>query len=441
MSIEDMQIPDGVQIVGLGENTHSNAEFHTLRLDVFKVLVEQYGFRTFALESGFATGQTVNDYIHGRDVPLVDAMRSVYDIYKTEEMASVFQWMRSYNETAPAGDQLDFYGFDIQDRYAQVARVQGYLIDSKARIDADLTFLDRIGERSIANWLSWFYNWELKEQLPDDALASLEGQLDRLWTKHEINDYLSMKDKFSEMVSEDLLLLDQLVAQVEMNKDQLIAASNSDQYATLLETIDTLQFNVRLDQKMLAYQDVEEAMQRFDAVYNNERDNAMFEKVAWIAEREASPIMVTAHDGHIRKDSINDIQWIGNRLKSAFGDAYYAIGTSFGKGEIANPRDIFLTEDLVPVEVNTDFPLAELLSPLPADRYFLDFDRIKTDSALKDLITGKVSLFSYGATTTSFTPQNAVNDGNNALYEELVLDDVFDALINVRDVTLYTPFR
>lgn len=52
--VNQLTVPDGVQIIGLGEATHNNGEFQSVRLDVFKVLVEKYGVRTFVLEEDFA---------------------------------------------------------------------------------------------------------------------------------------------------------------------------------------------------------------------------------------------------------------------------------------------------------------------------------------------------------------------------------------------------
>ena len=48
-SVADIKIPENTKIVALGEATHGNVEFQELKLDVSKVLVENYGVRAFTL--------------------------------------------------------------------------------------------------------------------------------------------------------------------------------------------------------------------------------------------------------------------------------------------------------------------------------------------------------------------------------------------------------
>ena len=49
--ISEIAIPDNTRIIALGEATHGNREFQQLKLDVFQIMVEQYGVRAFALEN------------------------------------------------------------------------------------------------------------------------------------------------------------------------------------------------------------------------------------------------------------------------------------------------------------------------------------------------------------------------------------------------------
>ena len=43
VAVSEIDIPDSVQIVGLGEATHGSVEFQESKLDVFKMLVEKEG--------------------------------------------------------------------------------------------------------------------------------------------------------------------------------------------------------------------------------------------------------------------------------------------------------------------------------------------------------------------------------------------------------------
>ncbi|MEK3780521.1 erythromycin esterase family protein [Paenibacillus sp. FSL R5-0810] len=112
--VKQLTIPDGVQIIGLGEATHNNAEFQSVRLDVFKVLVEKYGVRTLVLEEEFAGFELMNRYLSGEDIELKDVWEDWIPMYHTQEMAALFNWMREYNRSASSEEQLQYWGMDVQ---------------------------------------------------------------------------------------------------------------------------------------------------------------------------------------------------------------------------------------------------------------------------------------------------------------------------------------
>lgn len=113
--IPDITIAPNVSIVALGEATHGNVEFQQLKLDVFKVMVEKYNVRAFALEGDFGGCQKVNRYIHGEEGSAKKAAEAIgFTIYRTQEMEDLITYMREYNEKAPSGDDIRFYGFDMQ---------------------------------------------------------------------------------------------------------------------------------------------------------------------------------------------------------------------------------------------------------------------------------------------------------------------------------------
>ena len=112
--ISEISIPEETRIIALGEATHGNAEFQQLKLDVFKIMVEKFGVRAFALEGDFGSCEAVNRYIHGADGSAAEAAASIgFAIYRTREMADLIEWMRTYNRSAAEGDDIRFYGFDM----------------------------------------------------------------------------------------------------------------------------------------------------------------------------------------------------------------------------------------------------------------------------------------------------------------------------------------
>jgi len=50
------------RIIGLGEATHGTQEFQAIKFRVVKFLVEQMGYRFFAIEANFTECRRINDY-------------------------------------------------------------------------------------------------------------------------------------------------------------------------------------------------------------------------------------------------------------------------------------------------------------------------------------------------------------------------------------------
>ncbi|MEU7831486.1 erythromycin esterase family protein [Nonomuraea sp. NPDC049129] len=105
----------GAKVVGVGEATHSTAEFYTLNHRLFRYLVTEKGFTTFARELSWSTGVRLNDYVlHGKGDPrqiLHDEVTGPYALFNNREFLGLITWMRSYNTTHQA--KVQFMGADL----------------------------------------------------------------------------------------------------------------------------------------------------------------------------------------------------------------------------------------------------------------------------------------------------------------------------------------
>ncbi|MFI5531976.1 erythromycin esterase family protein [Kitasatospora sp. NPDC051853] len=105
----------GAKVVGLGEATHGSHEFFALKERLFRHLVEEKGFTTFALEMSWTSGLRIDSYVRGETGG--DAVRLVREEFggspwERAEFASLIGWMREYNRRRP-GRPLRFTGDDI----------------------------------------------------------------------------------------------------------------------------------------------------------------------------------------------------------------------------------------------------------------------------------------------------------------------------------------
>ena len=147
--VENITVPESAKIIALGEATHGNAEFQQLKLEVFKLMVKNNGVRAFALEGDYGGCEQVNRYIHGGEGTAQEAAAAIgFSIYRTEEMAELISYMRQYNESALEGEDLRFYGFDMQ----RLSYSMRFLKESCKELEVDTTNLQKLVEGE--NWSS-----------------------------------------------------------------------------------------------------------------------------------------------------------------------------------------------------------------------------------------------------------------------------------------------
>ena len=94
------------RVVGLGEATHGSHEFFAMKHRVFRYLVEEKGFRSFALEGSWSSGLRLNDYVlHGKGDPrriMREEFQDIYSWWNNTDYLNLLTWMRSYNCPASA---------------------------------------------------------------------------------------------------------------------------------------------------------------------------------------------------------------------------------------------------------------------------------------------------------------------------------------------------
>ncbi|MGW6060056.1 erythromycin esterase family protein [Streptomyces sp. NPDC055189] len=102
------------KVVGLGEATHGSHEFFTMKDRVFRYLVEEKGFTTFAQEVSWTTGLRFDAYVQGgkgdvRELVHKELAKTPWD---TEEYVELLTWMRAYNDKHP-DRRVRFMGDDL----------------------------------------------------------------------------------------------------------------------------------------------------------------------------------------------------------------------------------------------------------------------------------------------------------------------------------------
>ena len=268
--VTDEIINRDVKIIGLGEATHGNREFQRLKLDVFKTLMRDNGVSTLCFEMSYGEGTLVNDYINGRSDETIEQLFSHirFDIYHTEEIKDLIEFMKSYNENSTDG-KLEFYGFDLQNPDIDLLVVNNY-----------------VKQHSV---LSEF---------------QINKNFDRF-----INGEIEFKSREFDSIMADLDIL-----RTELASDLYKDYPNTDR---VLKCIDNI-FCAR-----------ELADKAGDMVrYGEYRDEKMKDTVIEIYEKTGYPIMITGHNGHVGYAG-SYVKTMGAYIKEEMGDDYYVIGTDY----------------------------------------------------------------------------------------------------------------
>ena len=335
-TLDDISVPEQVRIIALGEATHGNAEFQQLKLDVFKRMVEKQGVRAFALEGDYGGCEAVNRYIHGGDGTAQEAAAAIgFPIYQTEQMEQLIAWMRDYNENAGEGEDLRFYGFDMQ-------------------------------------LMAWNYHFLVK--------AIEEHGIDASALKQQWDDE---KGALS-----DTYPIEQWVTAIQTAKQALEQKEGT---VAAVHHADILLQNYELGKAMASnYGRMSAIRDKFMA----ENIHWILEQEE---ARGGSCIFVSAHNGHIERlhDYGTDGKAMGNLLADEFGNDYYAIGTDFYRSRCNLPVGQNHTKRRNHTFYSHD-PLAKATKKCGFEISWLDFSKIPDSSPLKQQTTDYTWMGSIG---------------------------------------------
>ncbi|WP_407938538.1 erythromycin esterase family protein [Niallia nealsonii] len=116
----------------LGEATHGTSEFYSIRAEITKKLIEDYGFSFVAVEGDWPSCYEVNKYIKGgseystvREV-LKDFHRWPTWMWANEEMIPLLEWLTEYNQNK-SSNKAGFYGLDVYSLWESIEAIVSYL--------------------------------------------------------------------------------------------------------------------------------------------------------------------------------------------------------------------------------------------------------------------------------------------------------------------------
>lgn len=285
------------RLVGIGESRHDTREQLLVKGRLVRHLVEDLGFRALILEESVSHAEGLERYLatgEGELREVVNGLAGWY-LWDTEEMLTVFAWIREFNEGREAKDQVRLAGMDVTAPAAGVRVVLAALKEAGVETKLEATALGL--EFQDGDY------WPVSSQ----RYAALDE--DRRF---------ALSDRY-----------DELVDSVLAARDSLVAATSEDAFARLLRLAEV----GRQGYGVLAATGIEEG----GAI----REHAMTEVVLDLLDRELTGrrTILWAHNLHVARApftmpaiSENEMVPMGVHLDEALGNNYLTIGASFGAG-------------------------------------------------------------------------------------------------------------
>ncbi|MFF1902915.1 erythromycin esterase family protein [Kitasatospora sp. NPDC058218] len=277
------------RVVGLGEATHGSHEFFAMKERVFRYLVEEKGFTTFALEMSWTAGLRIDEYLQGGagDARRIAKQELAGSPWEREEFVSLITWMRRYNDQHP-DRRVHFMGNDVG--------------------------APRLGDAAFDRVAS-----HVRATHPQD-LARLEGLYAGLRPMDDVFAYLGRpvaERRHNATVAQQALDL------VVANK-----GAGGDAY-------EWAEQHARNIAQTFAFASLDLSDPESVSEAEHLRDRAMADNTAWWHRRTGDRMLLSAHNGHVGYLSSDPVMYPttqGVFLRNALGRGYVAVGFTFDRG-------------------------------------------------------------------------------------------------------------
>ncbi|WP_077059054.1 erythromycin esterase family protein, partial [Streptomyces sp. MP131-18] len=286
-----------VPVVGLGEVVHGAHELYTLKHRVFRYLVAEKGFRTFALEVSWGAGLRIDSYVRNGSGDLRTILDEEFGNgawpWHVEEYLNLIAWMRAHN-ARHRGASLRFMGNDLA-----FPRIADTIFDG------------------VTGWA-------------DRYAPGLRPELDACYL--ELREHAAAAD-FQALPDAERQRIAGLARQAADRVAALDPAPGGAAHAWAAQHARVLAQTATL----LAFRLNDPAEQPAAMRY---RDELMAVNTAWWHRQTGDKVLLSAHNGHTAYETYDPVHYPvtqGAYLRDLLGASYLAVGTTFGRGSWTEP--------------------------------------------------------------------------------------------------------
>ena len=375
-------------IVALGEATHGTSEFFTAKHRVFKYLVENHGFKIFAIEADFGESIFINQAVLSSDKSQIETLmkdKMHFWTWKTNEVRDLLFWMCDYNLGKSEEEKVQYWGVDCQYNTYHPDMVGDYLEE------ANVPFIP------------------FAEEVLNQTRAASEYRFST-YTQDVFNTYLKKVNNLKDSL---------MKYEVDM-----IAATSEKEF----------QLNLQLLEEIKAVSEVMYYTPKQTSSTKNYRDEYMAQNTSWLREYfEGAKIVLWAHNFHV--SDYRSAGSMGYHLKADFQDSYETIGFLFSKGtfmaftQIGNEYHGLnlqsLEDDPKPGSIN------DVLSQASDPVFTVKLSDLQNHDEWRQAWLERMEYFHMGATYTN-RPSEYYSVFNAAYFDRLIYFDRTTAAVPVQ---------
>lgn len=284
----------------LGEATHGTAEFYTIRAEISKKLISEYGFSFIAVEGDWPSCYEVNRYIKGRS-NYTDAREVLSQfqrwptwMWANEEIIPLIEWLKEHNQSKQEEEKVGFYGIDVYSLWESM--------------EAIIAYLQKINSPDLEKAMQAITCFQPYNKRPEQygMSAAFLGESCREEVLELLHSIMSKRKQYLEENRENYLNL-------QMNG---LVSKNAESYYKTMLTDDTESWNIR-DHHMV------EALEIIRHFYGEEAKGIVWEHNTHIGDARATSM---EQEGIVN---------VGQITREKFGSQnVYAIGFGTYKGTV-----------------------------------------------------------------------------------------------------------
>jgi erythromycin esterase len=394
------------KIVALGEATHGTKEFFELKHRLINLLSDSLGYNIIFMEMMYNSSQTLNNYILNGIGTQKEVMRAIgFDVYQTEEIWHLIEWIKEANKNKTLAKKIKFYGIDMQAILSGGLNLRRFVNS----IDAtSITQFDTIAQPFYSDSLLRVYMYSGKKGIKPQTKEYVHRKIAELE-----NWFVLSKKKYLETTPENELNL--ITYQIN----------------TIKQAFD---FYEKLNG---GYQGI-----------SNYRDSCMASNLQFVLSNYPSSAksVLWAHNAHVTKKIIYKTKPLGYYLNQLYKQEYYAVGFVFNYGAfralkgpqslvsgvfklIFTPKKVYSKSfEIITVKpLKSKNALSKRMESLKLPYFFLNFDKNSLNNTDFKWVSEPLAFYELGATYT-FLHTN-----------ELKLIEAFDGVIYIDKTSAAVP--